>query len=82
MVEGFFGREQKMNVGQARALRKSMTAPELSLRSYLRTRPRGMKVRRQHPHGPYIFDFFCSAAALAIEVDGMAHDMGGSAGGN
>jgi very-short-patch-repair endonuclease len=29
---------------------------------------------RQHPVGPYILDFYCSAAHLAIEVDGLAHD--------
>jgi very-short-patch-repair endonuclease len=30
-------------------------------------------VRRQHPIGPYITDFCCSAARLAIEVDGGVH---------
>ncbi len=32
--------------------------------------------RRQHPIGPYVLDFYCSKAKLAIEIDGMSHDMG------
>lgn len=35
-----------------------------------------MRIRRQHPIGPYVLDFYCAAARLAIEVDGAAHDMG------
>jgi very-short-patch-repair endonuclease len=31
--------------------------------------------RRQHPIGPYILDFYCSAAQLAVEVDGAGHDF-------
>ena len=41
----------------------------------LRQRPCGLKFRRQHPAGPYVLDFFCSAAKLAIEVDGMSHNL-------
>ena len=32
--------------------------------------------RRQHPIGPYVIDFYCAKAWLAIEIDGMSHDMG------
>ena len=32
--------------------------------------------RRQHPIGPYVIDFYCAKARLAIEIDGMSHDMG------
>ena len=32
--------------------------------------------RRQHPMGPYVLDFYCAKARLAIEIDGIAHDMG------
>jgi very-short-patch-repair endonuclease len=53
-----------------------MTAPELTLWNYLQTRPDGLKFRRQRAVGPYVFDFFCVSAAVAIEVDGMAHEMG------
>jgi very-short-patch-repair endonuclease len=33
----------------------------------------GISFRRQHPVGPYILDFYCSAAKLAIELDGDQH---------
>jgi very-short-patch-repair endonuclease len=35
----------------------------------------GIRFRRQHPIGPYILDFYCSAARLAIEIDGVGHDV-------
>jgi len=38
--------------------------------------PEGLKFRRQHPTGPYVLDFFCSDARLAIEVDGEVHSRG------
>jgi very-short-patch-repair endonuclease len=53
-----------------------MSPPEVALWQYLRSRPDSFKFRRQHPLGPYKLDFFCHAAALAVEVDGDAHDMG------
>ncbi len=31
--------------------------------------------RRQHPIGPYVLDFYCAKARLAIEIDGMSHDL-------
>ena len=31
--------------------------------------------RRQHPVGPYVIDFYCAKARLAIEIDGIGHDM-------
>jgi very-short-patch-repair endonuclease len=55
-----------------------MSPPELQLWEVLRTRPGGYQFRRQRPANPYTIDFFCRAAALAIEVDGDAHDMGGN----
>ncbi|WP_246202863.1 endonuclease domain-containing protein [Sphingomonas lacunae] len=51
-----------------------MTVPEVKLWQELRKRPDGLKFRRQHPAGPYIIDFYCAAARLAIEIDGAAHD--------
>ncbi|MEH6660880.1 MAG: endonuclease domain-containing protein [Parasphingorhabdus sp.] len=53
-----------------------MSKPEIMLWQQLRKRPLGIKFRRQHPVGSYILDFYCPSAKLAIEVDGMAHDMG------
>ena len=65
-----------MTITQARNLRRAMTPPELTLWNVLRRRPGGYQFRRQHSCKPYIFDFYCRAAGLAIEVDGMAHEMG------
>jgi very-short-patch-repair endonuclease len=53
-----------------------MTPPERRLWNALKTRPEGFKFRRQHPLGPYTLDFFCYEAAVAIEVDGLAHELG------
>ena len=60
----------------ARGLRRKMTLPEVILWHWLRKRPESLKFRRQHPTGPYVLDFFCSDARLAIEVDGEVHSRG------
>ncbi|MFA4892382.1 endonuclease domain-containing protein [Brevundimonas sp.] len=60
---------------RAKAFRRQMTPPEARLWSCLRAgRFRSLKFRRQHPVGPYILDFYCAEARLAVEVDGMTHD--------
>ncbi len=66
-------------IRNARRLRKEMSLPEVVLWRELRRRPGGFKYRRQHPAGPYVLDFACLRAKLAIEVDGMAHSMGKTA---
>jgi very-short-patch-repair endonuclease len=53
-----------------------MTPPERRLWNVLKCRPDGLKFRRQHEHGPYYLDFFCYEAAVAVEVDGLAHELG------
>jgi very-short-patch-repair endonuclease len=58
----------------ARKLRSEMSLPEILLWRALRARPGGLKFRRQHPAGPYVLDFYCAAARLAIEIDGFVHD--------
>jgi very-short-patch-repair endonuclease len=63
-------------VAAARTLRRAMTKPEAALWQILRTRPGNAKFRRQHPVGRFVLDFYCPAAKLAIEIDGIAHDMG------
>ena len=63
-------------IDQARQLRRKLSLPEGLLWRELRKRPLGLKFRRQHPSGPYILDFYCGDARLAIEVDGNAHDFG------
>jgi very-short-patch-repair endonuclease len=59
---------------RAKALRRNLTEPEIMLWSRLKRRlPDQPKFRNQHPIGPYILDFFCPAARLAIEIDGATH---------
>ena len=60
----------------ARKLRREMTLPEVLLWRELRRNAGGIKLRRQHPIGRYVLDFYCAEAKLGIEVDGMAHEMG------
>ena len=68
MVEGF------LSVTRARELRKKMSPTEVRLWRVLKLQPHGFKFRRQHPLRPFVIDFYCRAAGLAIEVDGLAHD--------
>ena len=68
-------RAPELTIGRARKLRRAMSLPEVLLWRALRKRqPGGLRFRRQHPIGPYILDFYCPAARLALEVDGLAHD--------
>ncbi len=52
-----------------------MSLPEVLLWRILRTRPSGVKFRRQHPVGDYVADFYCAERRLIVEIDGIAHDM-------
>ena len=63
-------------IKKARHLRKEMSFPEVLLWRELRQRPNDYKFRRQHPAGPYVLDFACLEARLAIEVDGETHGYG------
>ncbi|MCC6626013.1 MAG: endonuclease domain-containing protein [Chloroflexi bacterium] len=57
-----------------RHLRHASTPAERVLWRVLRDRQLGgTKVRRQHPCGPYILDFYVPRVRLAIEVDGETH---------
>ena len=65
----------KETVIRARELRRKLTLPEVILWNALRGRRlEGRRFRRQHPLGPYILDFYCAEARLAVEIDGVAHD--------
>jgi very-short-patch-repair endonuclease len=35
-----------------------------------------LRFRRQHPLGPFVLDFYCDGARLAVEVDGQQHWRG------
>jgi very-short-patch-repair endonuclease len=58
----------------ARRLRRNLSLPEKLL--WVRLRGAEVRFRKQHPIGPYVLDFYCASAKLAIEVDGFAHDTG------
>ena len=58
----------------ARRLRRELSLPEKLL--WVRLRGAEVRIRRQHPIGPYVLDFYCPTVKLAIEVDGAAHDFG------
>ena len=62
-------------VRMAKRLRREMSPPEVFLWQQLRGQD-VVKIRRDHPFGPYALDFYCAKAKLAIELDGIGHDMG------
>ena len=81
MVEGAperpIMRAPRRVIGIARHLRRNLSVPEARLWMRLRQRTPGKPTfRRQHPIGPYVLDFYCPAARLAVELDGIGHDMG------
>ncbi|MBQ7144596.1 MAG: endonuclease domain-containing protein [Oscillospiraceae bacterium] len=56
----------------AQKLRKTMTPQEIRLwTQFLRRLP--IRVRRQHPIGPYIVDFYIAEQKTVIELDGSQH---------
>ncbi len=60
-------------VPTAKMLRKHMTDEEKHLwYDYLRTYP--IRFLRQKVLGPYIVDFYCAKAKLAVELDGSQHE--------
>src|SRR6202451_1350492 len=70
-------RAPPQTIAHARPLRRALSPPEARLWVRLRERAPGLPVfRRQHPIGPYVLDFYCAKARLAIEIDGVSHDMG------
>jgi very-short-patch-repair endonuclease len=67
----------KRTIHRARELRGAMSLPEVLLWRQLRRQGlEGLRFRRQHPIGPYILDFYCEEARLAVEVDGEGHGYG------
>ena len=59
---------------RARAFRKALTEPEVMLWSRLKGRGKDRPIfRRQVAYESMIFDFYCPAAKLVVEVDGSMH---------
>ena len=57
----------------ARQLRRSSTPEERMLWELVRGKQLGFKFRRQHPFPPFILDFYCPQARVAVELDGAHH---------
>jgi very-short-patch-repair endonuclease len=71
---------QKINDGKvafSRDMRAKPTPAERILWNYLRNRQQsGLKFRRQQIIEGFIADFYCEAAKLVIEIDGIVHESG------
>jgi len=66
--------DSKLRRDRARRLRRDQTPSEMRLWDTLRGRRfEGWKWRRQVPVGPFIIDFLCLEAAVAVELDGGIH---------
>src|ERR1019366_6677193 len=64
---------------RARDLRRGLTWAEIKLWNRVKHQKLGFKFRRQHPFRPYVLDFYCAEARLAVELDGPSHDERGDA---
>ena len=71
-------RGQKINrdkIVRAGELRRAMTPEERVLSEALRRNALcGLRFRRQQVVAGFIADFYCHSAALAVELDGSAHN--------
>ena len=63
-------------VKRARALRRTLSLPEVLVWQVLRKKPEGLKFRRQFPISELTADFACLEKRLIIEIDGEAHGLG------
>ncbi len=58
----------------SRRLRRRSTSTEEVVWDMVRDRRMlGLKIRRQHPVGPFIADFYCAELSLVLELDGNVH---------
>jgi very-short-patch-repair endonuclease len=58
---------------RSREMRHPLTPAEAKVWARVRNAQLGFKIRRQHPIGHFIADFYCAAAKLVIEIDGDTH---------
>src|SRR3990172_1378095 len=60
----------------ARQLRKNCTKAEIKLWQHLKCgQMHGYDFHRQKPIDNYVVDFFCNQLHLAIEIDGLTHQV-------
>jgi len=57
----------------SRDMRHPLTPAEKKVWDRVRNQQIGFKIRRQHPIGRFITDFYCAKAKLVIEIDGDTH---------
>ena len=68
-----YNRRQQKPIRQR--LRTQGTPAEAALWTRLKARRLGgLRWRRQFGVGPYVLDFYCPSARLAVELDGASHD--------
>ena len=61
---------------RSRSIRRDLTQAEEMLWERLQDRQmEGIKVKYQHPIGPFMADFCCSRRSLMIDIDGDEHDL-------
>jgi very-short-patch-repair endonuclease len=58
---------------RSRDMRHPLTPVEAKVWARVRNQQLGYKIRRQHPIGHFIADFYCAQAKLVIEIDGDSH---------
>jgi very-short-patch-repair endonuclease len=71
---GMFEGASHLIFANAKHLRKNMTDAEIVLWAHLKKGINDFKIRRQHPIGFYIADFYCHKSKLIIEIDGLIHN--------
>jgi cyclase len=72
---GMFEGASHLIFENAKQLRKNMTHAETVLWMYLKNGIEGFRIRRQHPIGRFIADFYCHKLKFIIEVDGSVHSL-------
>jgi very-short-patch-repair endonuclease len=68
--------QSDLQTARARELRQLAIDAEKKLWFHFQQgNTKGLKIRRQHPIGPYTLDFYCSKERLALEIDGSSHEF-------
>ncbi len=73
MATGMHCNASKIIFQYAESLRKNMTEAEKIVWDQLSNNKLEVRIRRQHPLGNYIADFYCHKLKLVIEIDGGIH---------